>query len=130
MRRVLLDLSQLSVAQLAGTAAIVGGSGCVTWHSTYETSGSASAAYSLFDTGDSSGQQLMYVTLSAGQSTRDYIGLHALPFLSGLYLEVESGAIAGSITAWVDHNCEDVHRWVHVVQEAEFFAAGKALGLA
>lgn len=129
MRRVLLDLSQLSTAQLAGTAAIVGGSGCITWHSAYETTGSASAAYSLFDTGDTSGQQLMYVTLSSGQSTRDYIGLHALPFLSGLFLEVESGAIGGSITCWVDHNCEDVHRWVHTVQEAEFFAAGKALGL-
>lgn len=128
MRRVLLDLSQLSTAQTAGTVPLVGGSGCITWHSAYETTGAASASYSLFDEGDSAGQQLMFVTLSAGQSTRDYIGLHALPFLGGLWFESESGSVLGSITCWVDHVCEDVHRWVHSVERLEGAAALKELG--
>ena len=106
MRRVLLPLGELSAGQLAGTLPLVGGSGCITWHSVYESTGTAAATVALYDQGTSSGQQLMYVTLSSGQSTRDFIGLHALPFLGGLYLDVVTGSIGGSITAWVDHECE------------------------
>lgn len=108
MRRVLLPLLELTTAQLAGTNSIVSGSGCITWHSSYETTGSATAEYQLWDGPIRGGQKIMDVTLSAGQSTRDYIGLHALPFIASLHLVVLSGAIGGSFTLWVDHVCEDV----------------------
>ena len=108
MRRVLLPVSELTAAQLAGTTALVLGSGCITWHSTYETTGSASAEYQLWDGPTRGGQKLMDVTLSQGQSTRDYIGLHALPFITSVHLVVASGAIGGSFTMWVDHLCEDL----------------------
>lgn len=128
MRRVLLDFANFTTAQKAGTVPLVGGSGCVTWHSTYETTGSASAAYALFDEGIGSGQKLAYVDLSAGQSTRDFIGLHALAFLGGLWYKSESGSVDGSITCWVDHVCEDVLNMHHMIAKAELAAINAALG--
>ena len=124
MRRVLLPLGQANADQLAGTAPLVGGSGCITWHSTYETTGAAAAEYKLHDGAASNGQELMYVTLTAGQSTRDYIGLHALPFIDSLYLDIVSGSVGGSITAWVDHVCED---WVEHQHKAVELAGLEAL---
>lgn len=132
MRRVLLPLGQATASQLAGTAALVGGSGCITWHSTYETTGAATAEYKLHDGAAGNGQELMYVTLAAGQSTRDFIALHALPFVDGLYIDVASGSVGGSITAWVDHVCEDWVEHQHKAIEiagAEAYAQLAAAGL-
>ena len=133
MRRVLLPLGELTAAQLAGTQPLVGGPGCVTWHSTYETTGAATASYGLYDESVTSGQMLAYVTLSAGESTRDFVGLHVLPFVGGLFYKLVSGAVGGSITAWVDHECEawlnHQHRAIEVAGAAAF-ASLVAAGLA
>lgn len=133
MRRVLLPLGQATASQLAGTAALVGGSGCITWHSLYETTGLAAASVKIHDGPASNGQELAYVTLSAGQSTRDFIALHALPFVDGLFVDVVTGAASGSITAWVDHVCEDWVEHQHKAIEVagmEAFARLAAAGLA
>lgn len=106
MRRVNFNLANGTASQLNGTDSIVHGPGCVTWHSTYETTGSAAASYQLFDGSTKNGPSLMYVTLSSGQSTRDYIGLHCLPFVESLHYVLESGAVAGTLICWVDHTCE------------------------
>ena len=129
MRRTNANLSVLTAGQLAGTDSVVRGSGCLTWHSTYETTGSASASYALYDGPARSDTFLMYVTLSAGQSTRDYIGFHCLPFVQALHIVVESGTIGGNLVAWVDHVCEDVLNWRHAVEQAEGLAAFAALGI-
>ena len=109
MRRALLPLGELTVRQTAGLDPLVGGTGCITWHSTYETTGAAVASYLLNDGPVANGQVLAYVTLSAGESTRDFIGLHALAFTEGLYYKSETGSVGGSVLAWVDHYCE---RWL------------------
>ena len=114
MRRVLLPLAELTARQLAGSDPLVGGSGCVTWHSVYESTGSATASYELSDGAPGQNQQLMYVTLLAGQSTRDYIGLHCLPFITGLYFDKLTGSLGGTITAYVDHICEDYLHTEHL----------------
>lgn len=115
MRRVLLPFAEFTARQLTGDDPIVNGSGCLVWHSTVETSYSTDACYVLFDQGATSGQELMTVSLAAGQSTRDYIGLHALAFLGGLFLTV-TGAVDGSFTAWVDHVCEDAHNDAELIR--------------
>ena len=124
MRRVLLPLGELSVGQLAGTQPLVGGPGCITWHSTYETTGTAGASYRLSDNSATSGQELMVVTLSAGASTRDFIALHALAFIGGLWLAELSGSLGGSIAAWVDHDCETwlnhQHKSIEIAGAAAF----------
>ena len=109
MRRVLLDFASFTADQLAGNDPLVGGPGCITWHSTYNANPTVEAQYFLYDMGTGSEQTLMAVNLSALESTRDYIGLHALPFLSGLWLYTSSTYIEGSVTCWVDHTCETFH---------------------
>lgn len=128
MRRVLIPLAELSAAQVAGTQPLVGGSGCLTWHSTYETTGTATASYELYDESITSGQQLAYVTLAANESTRDFIGLHALPFLGGLFYKQVSGAVGGSLTAWVDHVCEEWYDFERALKFAGFEALVAKLG--
>lgn len=128
MRRVQVRVDQASADQLAGKVELVGGSGCITWHSLSETTGIASAAYDLYDGPPAAGQVLMSVTLSAGQSTRDYIGLHALPVVGGLFLAVTSGTVAGVIGAWMDHDCAQWYRWHEQVLTLEGGAA--AFGIA
>lgn len=103
----------------AASGLLIAGSGCVTWHAEWETTGSATASWELFDNSSSATQHIMPVTLSAGQSTRDFIGLHCLPFLSGLYYNLVSGSIHGVIMAYVDHNCEDFLETAYHSQRAQ-----------
>ena len=128
MRRALLPLGEATAGQLAGTSPLVQGSGCLTWHATYETTGTAAASYGLFDGPPGSGQELAYVTLSEGQSTRDYIGLHALAFVNGLYYKLESGAVGGAFHVWVDHECEGYLHTEHLFFK-DFARAARAAGL-
>ena len=128
MRRVLLPLVEATAGQLAGTSPLVQGSGCLTWHATRETSGTATASYGLYDGPSGSGQELLRVTLSANESTRDYIGLHALTFVNGLYYVPETGAVGGSFHAWVDHECEAYLHTEHLLFK-DFSIASRAAGL-
>ena len=108
MRRVNVSLANLSTGQTNGTLPVVNGPGCLTWHSTYETTGSATASYQLSDGTTANSTLLAYVTLQAGQSTRDYIGLHCLPFVQGLWYTLETGAVKGTLVCWAGHVCEKV----------------------
>ena len=129
MRAFRIWSPNLTADQLSGAAPLLGGSGCVTWHSSQETSGSASADYLLSDN-QNFDQTLMYVTLSAGQSTRDYIGLHALPFTGGLWLQAND-ALVLTVVGYTDHVCEDVlsaHQSILRVEGAAALATLAALG--
>lgn len=128
MRRVILPFADLSSTQTGGSAPSLGGSGCVTWHSFAETGGTNPATYALYDGPPGGGILLAYVTLSASQSTRDFIGLHALPYVNSLYLDVISGTVTGTIVAWADHVCEDYYRHDWALKLVEGAEALKALG--
>lgn len=127
MRPIRVTTGQLTAGQLDGSSPVVGGSGCITWHSSYETTDTASASYALFDGPAASGQQLLYVTLSAGESTRDYIGMHALSYLNSLFLVVESGSVALNLQAWGDHVCQHWYDWHERVLNLEGGAAAKEI---
>lgn len=80
--------------------------GCLVWHAAKETTGSSTAGYTLWDNPiAAAGIELMPVTLSAGESTRDYIKKHHLPFRNGLYFNLDSGAVAGSVSVLINHDC-------------------------
>ena len=127
MRRVAISSSNLTTLQLNGTDPVVHGPGCLTWHSSLETSGSATAQYNLFDGGTANGVFLAYISLSAGQSTRDSAVLHAIPFKESLHVKVVSGTISFVLLAWVDHDCEQVLDWHHDVSKLEGQAARQVL---
>jgi hypothetical protein len=102
MRPVVLDLP-------AASGQLVTGEGCLTWHASLETTGSASAEYIVYDAPSSShlNHQLLPIALSAGQSTRDFIPPHIIPFHQGIYYDLVSGAVSGTLAVMLGHNCEE-----------------------
>jgi len=110
VRRALLSLDELTSGQLAGTSPLIGGSGCITWVSLYETTGSNAAVCTLSDGPAAQGQGMMFYNILAGESTRDSSGLHRVPFVVGLFITVSSGSVGGAVVAWVDHDCEAYYR--------------------
>lgn len=55
------------------------------------------ASIELIDGGNANGALVVPITLSAGQSTRDWLGKPGLEVRSGLYLNVISGSVSGSV---------------------------------
>jgi hypothetical protein len=108
----------------AASAVIAGFYGCVLWHSSVESTGSASAEYSLWDGSNTSGPLLMDITLTASQSTRDYIHKHHLPFRSGLYFDLVSGAVRGSMAVLAGCGCS-IHG-IHVEYEPTIIQVGSS----
>lgn len=90
---------------ISGSGALLSGMGCITYASAYETTGSAAASLSIFDGSNANGQQLIDYTLTESESTSEILGLHWMQFTEGLYVDTLSGSVAGTITAWVDHDC-------------------------
>ena len=64
-----------------------------------ETSGTAPASLVLVNGQDATGTIVVPVTLTAGQSTRDYLAGGGVLFDSGVFLRVVSGSVSGSV--WV-----------------------------
>jgi hypothetical protein len=66
--------------------------------STRETTGTAAAVFEMYDGSSDKGTLLDTISLSAGQSTRDYYRHWEYPYYGGLYLAVLSGSIRGGVT--------------------------------
>jgi hypothetical protein len=103
MRPVVLDIP-------AASGQLVTGRGCLTWHASQETSGSAAASYIVYDAPSAShlNHQLLPITLSAGQSTRDFIPPHIIPFNQGIYYDLVSGSISGVLAVMLGHECDEM----------------------
>ena len=81
-----------SQALFAGDSLVVG------W-SFKETTGAAAAELWLIDGNDANGMPFAFITLSAGQSTRDLTNDFGLNVTTGLFVRVVSGSVQGSV--WV-----------------------------
>jgi hypothetical protein len=69
-----------------------------------ELTGTAGAVLDVYDGTGTGGVLLDTISLSAGQSTRDYYRLHQYPYYGGLFLDVVSGSFKGTFTvAHSDH---------------------------
>lgn len=63
-----------------------------------ETTGAAPATVVIYDNASAaSGTILEEITLLAGESAREWYGVPGIPTLNGIYVDVVSGAVAGSI---------------------------------
>jgi hypothetical protein len=96
----------------AASGQLINTGGCLTLHASLETTGSAAATYRLWDgtSNASTGKLVLPVSLTAGQSTRDFFGLHIVKFTTGLYYELVSGSVQGNVAVMVDHDCEEIMR--------------------
>lgn len=74
------------------------------WHF-LETSGSAAATLELYDGMDTTSQLVLVVSLSASQSTRDWLAGDGILCGEGVYLNVISGTVRGGV--WVRMRRQD-----------------------
>jgi hypothetical protein len=79
--------------------AVASGLTLITGWSFAEITGAAPAIFALYDGSSNSGALIAYITLNAGESTRDLIPEPFLACMSGLYLSMINGEIEGSIWA-------------------------------
>lgn len=66
-----------------------------------ETTGSAGATFRLRDGSDTGGEIIAPFALLKGGSTRDWMGPQGIPCRAGVYLEMLSGSVEGSVTVAV-----------------------------
>lgn len=97
--------STLTLPSASGV--IINTGGCLVVHATRETTGTTAAVYRLWDGDNNAGQLILPVSLSSSESTRDDFYTHHLTFKSGLYYELVSGTVEGSVTVLTDHDCEN-----------------------
>jgi len=114
----------------SGSGILVYGSGCITYTDVYETTGSNTASVSLLDGTSSNGQYMADYTLNANQSTSEEWGFHWMPFYEGLYIVTNSGSAAGTVSVWVDHNCDEHVNVLFLAQEGTILEAGEQLAQA
>lgn len=69
----------------------------VTGWSFKETTNAAGASFNIRDGQDASGRLVAPITLLTNESIRDLTGDGGLAFQSGIYIEVVSGSISGTI---------------------------------
>ena len=64
-----------------------------------ETTGTASATVEIWDGTDTTGQLVVPIALSSGQSARDWIGLDGIAMYAGMLINVVSGSVRGTLWA-------------------------------
>lgn len=100
--------TMIRVPQPAATSTLISGGGRLLGWSIRETSGTAAAVVQLLD-GDPSGLGILAtISLTSGQSTRDWESFHPMPYYQSLNLHMISGAIEGVIGC---HPCDPDDTW-------------------
>ena len=98
----------------AASGGLITGSGYIVYWSALETTGNAAAGFQLIDGNDANGQLLIDVSLSAGESTSEYIGKRLLFYTKSLYFDLVSGAVGGAVTV---HACESSEEYQKMMAE-------------
>jgi len=89
--------TRIHVPTTTSTAQLYTGFGTILFLIMEETTGSAAARFELWDGAGTSGEYIGPWTLASGQSFDNAYPSHGIPFRSGIYLNVTSGSVAGSI---------------------------------
>lgn len=87
----------ISFAAATAGQALLGRSGRLYGWSFLETTGAASATLEVFDGTNANGQSISPISLTAGQSTRDIWGKPGIEITNGLFVNVLSGSVRGSL---------------------------------
>ena len=87
----------IPVPATAQSVAVDGASGRLVFYSWRETTGAAGAVFRLWDGSSNQGAMLLTFSLTAGESVREIPGMHTVPYEVGLFLEIVSGTVEGSV---------------------------------
>lgn len=97
--------------------------GLITYWVWRETTGGASATIELYDGSSVGGLLLATIQLNPAESTRDYLGVHAVPYRTGLYLSLVAGVAKGQVYSVLDGDW-DVGMPVVVIGEVDVNLSG------
>lgn len=98
MRRILPATPALQVGPAAtASGQLAAGFGVVLGWGFREATGVGTAVFDLVDGPSASSPLIMPFSLSAGQSTRDFLTDLVMPFDSQLFLSIVSGSITGAV---------------------------------
>ena len=74
---------------------LIPGDGLIAGFNLHETTGASSAFVKIHDGQDTSAPVMLFISLGAGESTRDWYFPGGLKFKQGVYVEIVTGAIEG-----------------------------------
>lgn len=89
----------LDVVSGAGSAKLVTGRALLTGLALRETTGTAGAVARLHDGESASRRSIIPVSLAANESVREVVGLSGALYVTGVFIEVVSGSVEGSVFA-------------------------------
>ena len=100
-------------ANSTSPAQLISGSGRLIGWAFLETTGTTAASFVITDGIAASGNLLVPISLTGGQSTRDWNAIHPMPYYQGIGLNAVSGAWEGSV--WVMPGDPDAEHHIGVV---------------
>lgn len=95
---------QIAVPAPAVSTQLDNRAGRVTWWGWRETTGTAGAAFRLWDGTGNGGRLIAPFSLNLAESVRERAGKDSLPYVSGLFLEVISGTFEGTVQVISDND--------------------------
>lgn len=84
-----------------GSQQVLGGPSLLMGWSFLESTGAAAATVEVYDGYGAGAQLVTAISLSAGQSTRDWLGPHGIYCSEGLFVNVVAGSVRGALWARV-----------------------------
>ena len=104
----------------AASGLLITGSGFIPYWSVRDTTDLTGSVFQIIDGNDSTGQILIDVSTTAGESTSEYIGKKMLFYSKSLYYNLISGAEEGEVTV---HACESSEEFYKMMAELSVLQA-------
>jgi hypothetical protein len=100
---------KVRIPTTTGTLQVITGAGTLLLQVIEETTGTAAARYELWDGTDTGGEYIGPWTILSGQSFDNNYSLYGIPFRHGLFLNVTTGSIGGSMVIGTHVLWQEVH---------------------
>jgi hypothetical protein len=93
------ESAQAISVPVTGSQRVEGGDAIIMGWGLLETTGAAAAVVEIYDGFDATAQLVVAVALTAGQSTRDWLGPNGILVTEGIFVNVISGTVRGTVWA-------------------------------
>lgn len=96
----------------AASSLLITGSGYIVYWAALDSGNSGGSQFNLWDGQNASGQLLVPVSLTDGESTSEYIGKRLVFYTKSLYFDLVSGGVTGSVTVHACDSAEELQRLI------------------
>ena len=96
----------------AASSLLITGSGYIVYWAALDSGNADGSQFNLWDGQNASGQLLIPVSLTDGESTSEYIGKRLVFYTKSLYFDLVSGGVTGSVTVHACDSAEELQRLI------------------